>query len=243
MATLLLLTGAAAAPVSAQTRPEVEIDRSAIDRLGPASGGAGAPGLKLLPPGAERHKANHPKKKKAKAKAKQKAPAKPAKTQAAKPAPAQAAKPAAAAVIPPAPALPPVTPPPAPPGQKRRAATPEPAPAPVPVPIGPAKSVFFMPQAAELPEEAKPNLNTLAQDLTADAHIFVELRAYAGANTDTAESYASESRRLSLSRALAIRGYLATMGVSPKRIDVRPMGNRSDPAQSPDRVDIILTRH
>ena len=64
-----------------------------------------------------------------------------------------------------------------------------------------------------------------------------ELRAYAQGTQDSA----SLARRLSLSRALTVRSFLADQGVSPTRIDVRALGNaaQDDPG---DRVDIVSTQ-
>jgi outer membrane protein OmpA-like peptidoglycan-associated protein len=51
----------------------------------------------------------------------------------------------------------------------------------------------------------------------------------------------SQARRLSLSRALAVRSYLIDQGVRSTRMDVRALGNRSSDGPT-DRVDIVLVR-
>ena len=62
----------------------------------------------------------------------------------------------------------------------------------------------------------------------------MQLVGYAGGETD-----ASQARRISLSRALAARSYLVEQGVQIKQVDVRPLGNKTDPA-APDRVDLVV---
>jgi outer membrane protein OmpA-like peptidoglycan-associated protein len=52
------------------------------------------------------------------------------------------------------------------------------------------------------------------------------------------EDTASQARRLSLSRALAVRTYLIDQGIRSTRMDVRALGATAD--QGPlDRVDIV----
>lgn len=63
----------------------------------------------------------------------------------------------------------------------------------------------------------------------------MQLLAYAGGN----ELSASKARRLSLSRALAIRSYLIGKGLRSTRIDVRALGNKV-PGGQPNRVDLKL---
>jgi outer membrane protein OmpA-like peptidoglycan-associated protein len=61
--------------------------------------------------------------------------------------------------------------------------------------------------------------------------------AYAAGNDDAT----SQARRLSLSRALAVRSYLIEHGVRSTRMDVRALGNKV-PEGPPDRVDVMLVR-
>jgi len=58
--------------------------------------------------------------------------------------------------------------------------------------------------------------------------------AYAGGGGD-----ASKARRLSLSRALAVRTYLIEQGIGSTRIDVRALGNAAE-GGPPDRVDLLM---
>lgn len=62
----------------------------------------------------------------------------------------------------------------------------------------------------------------------------VQLRAYA----DKSGGNASKARRLSLSRALAVRSYLIESGLRSTRIDVRALGAVPDGGPA-DRVDVI----
>jgi outer membrane protein OmpA-like peptidoglycan-associated protein len=100
-----------------------------------------------------------------------------------------------------------------------------------------AERILFPPDGAELPGEAKAELDRLAVRLGSDGRLYVQLVAYAGGSND-----ASQARRLSLSRALAARAYLVERGVEIKQIDVRPLGNRSVPGLAPDRIDLVVAQ-
>ena len=63
----------------------------------------------------------------------------------------------------------------------------------------------------------------------------MQLQAYGGPKGDKG----SESRRLSLKRALVIRELLIEDGVPSEKIDVRAMGGADDNG-APDRVDVYL---
>jgi hypothetical protein len=62
----------------------------------------------------------------------------------------------------------------------------------------------------------------------------LELLAYAAGTEDQA----NRARRLSLSRALAVRAFLINEGVRSTRMDVRALGNNVD-GEPADRVDIL----
>lgn len=64
----------------------------------------------------------------------------------------------------------------------------------------------------------------------------IQLKAYAGA---TGSDGGSGARRLSLSRALAVRTFLIERGVRSTRIDVRALGAAGD-SGAPDRVDVVV---
>jgi outer membrane protein OmpA-like peptidoglycan-associated protein len=94
--------------------------------------------------------------------------------------------------------------------------------------------ILFPEGSAELPPEATQQLDTIAQKLDQDQSLRLQLMAYASGTEDTA----SRARRISLSRALAVRAYLIDKGIRSTRMDVRALGNKveGDPA---DRVDIV----
>lgn len=73
--------------------------------------------------------------------------------------------------------------------------------------------------------------------MTADAKLRLQLLAYANGSSQSA----SQSRRLSLSRALAARSYLIGQGVPSTRIDVRALGNKTE-GGPPNRIDIIVSK-
>jgi outer membrane protein OmpA-like peptidoglycan-associated protein len=96
--------------------------------------------------------------------------------------------------------------------------------------------VQFPAGATDLPEGAKRDLDGLAQKLASNEQARLQLVAYAAGGADEA----NQARRLSLSRALAVRTYLIAQGVPNSRMDVRALGNRSDGGAPPDRVDIVM---
>jgi outer membrane protein OmpA-like peptidoglycan-associated protein len=97
--------------------------------------------------------------------------------------------------------------------------------------------VLFEPISQKLPDDAKAELLGLVGKLEADDTLRLQIEAYAAGTTDTA----SKARRLSLSRALAVRSYLIEQGVRSTRMDVHALGNKaSDPPAPADRVDARL---
>ncbi len=191
----------------------------------------------------------------------------PARLAAAEPAePASAPKAVAAAAVAPRPEAPPppaetkiaaaVTPPPPVPGEPRGLVPPKIADSPKPKvqPLKPASiatsvvkpgvvetdgalSVRFAGGAADLPTDAHGPLEALAERMDKDQALYVQLMAYAeGSDTE-----ASKARRLSLSRALAVRSYLMNYGVRSTRIEVRALGNRV-PDGPGDRVDLVVEK-
>ncbi len=95
-------------------------------------------------------------------------------------------------------------------------------------------AVLFPPGGAELPSDAQPQLDSVVAALGADSGVRLQLKAYA----DGSDVASSAARRLSLSRALAVRGYLIDAGVSSTRIDVRALGSKFESGPA-DRVDVI----
>ena len=98
-----------------------------------------------------------------------------------------------------------------------------------------AARVGFLSGSSDLPENSKPQLKAVADQMNRDGEMRIQLLAYAGPREDTA----SQTRRLSLFRALAVRSYLIEQGIRSTRMDVRAMGNKydEDPA---DRVDVVI---
>ena len=97
--------------------------------------------------------------------------------------------------------------------------------------------LIFGEGSAELSEDVKADLLALSGYLADSQTARVELLAYATA----ADSLGSRARWLSLSRALAVRGFLVDKGVPITRIDVRPLGNEVMEGP-PDRVDVVPAR-
>ncbi len=79
-----------------------------------------------------------------------------------------------------------------------------------------------------------PELDKLVSVLQTNSGVRITLTSYAQSNSTTSPR---EARRLSLSRALAVRDYLTAKGISSARIDVRALG-ANVPSGDPDRVDI-----
>lgn len=90
--------------------------------------------------------------------------------------------------------------------------------------------------SASISEGAETQLDGVAKALKQDGNLRLQLLAYAGGGSQTP----SQARRLSLSRALAVRSQLIDKGIRSTRIDVRALGNKSE-GGPPDRVDIIIT--
>lgn len=94
---------------------------------------------------------------------------------------------------------------------------------------------MFAPNATDMPDQAKPTLDTIIRSMKANEQLRIQLVAYASGSADQA----SQARRLSLSRAIGVRSYLIEQGIKSARIDVRALGNRTDVGGPPDRVDVL----
>ena len=132
---------------------------------------------------------------------------------------------------------------PAPEPEPAPVATPVPEPEPTVAALTPAMtptgeilSIPFVSGLAELPDSAESNLQAVAASLAANDSLRAQLKAYADGTTGSASS----ARRLSLSRALAVRSVLIELGVRSTRIDVRALGDRYE-GGAPDRVDVLVT--
>ncbi|MCZ4280829.1 OmpA family protein [Kiloniella laminariae] len=95
----------------------------------------------------------------------------------------------------------------------------------------------FAPELAELSPSAKDKLNKLADYMLENDTAVIQLLAYAGDNESNAQA-----RRVSLSRALAVRGVLMDRGIQSTRMHVRALGNKTKDG-NPDRVDIIPVKN
>jgi len=113
------------------------------------------------------------------------------------------------------------------------AAAPAPAPQQVAsLPPGPSGTLVLPFESGNpaLNAESERQLGSLASRLTGNQDR-VQINAYASGDS------AAASKRLALSRALAVRSYLTDRGIASTRIDVRAIG----PAESgeKDRVDVL----
>lgn len=100
----------------------------------------------------------------------------------------------------------------------------------------PMAQVNFLPASQVVDSVGQAQLRAVADAMNMDAKATLMLNAYANA------SNASESRRISMNRALAVRSKLAEYGIQPARIEVNALGNDtpSDIDGSDDRVDAII---
>ena len=109
-------------------------------------------------------------------------------------------------------------------------------------PTGPGKlqAISFGAALATVSASQKRVLDSVAVQMKSAQNQRLQLMAYAGEDNLSA----SKARRLSLSRALAVRTYLISKGVRSTRIDVRALGNKlPDGGGAPSRVDLrVLQR-
>ncbi len=97
-------------------------------------------------------------------------------------------------------------------------------------------SLAFAPASADIGKNAKSFLSKKALNiLRKSPTLRIEIQALA---TPSAAGHSS-ARRLSLSRALAVRSYLIEKDVDPARIDIRALGKQSN-IKPLDRVDLIF---
>jgi outer membrane protein OmpA-like peptidoglycan-associated protein len=83
-----------------------------------------------------------------------------------------------------------------------------------------------------VPAGSTASLDQIAERLNANPALAVRVEAYASGGS----AGKSRARRLSLSRALAVRSYLLDKGIDANRVEVRALGT-PDSGNS-DRVDI-----
>ena len=108
-----------------------------------------------------------------------------------------------------------------------------------PAPQRPAGDIFtvaFEPATSRLPEGSDPTISQAADLLLSRPGKQVILLAYAAGEDDTD----ARARRLSLARALAVRGKLIEFGVLSTRVEIRPLGAAVIGGGDPDRVELIV---
>ena len=94
--------------------------------------------------------------------------------------------------------------------------------------------IVFTEGRDEVATDGSAALNALAESLRADESQRIQLLAYAAGDSNQV----NQARRLSLSRALAVRQFLIGQGVRSTRMDVRALGNNI-PDGPPNRVDVV----
>lgn len=97
--------------------------------------------------------------------------------------------------------------------------------------------IVFQEGATRVPDGKMADLKSLAARMAKDEEMRLQLLAFA----EGTDANASKARRLSLSRALAVRSYLIDQGVRSTRIDVRALGNKAGSGPS-ERVDVVMLR-
>lgn len=109
----------------------------------------------------------------------------------------------------------------------------------VPIPAVPSKAdlmLDFTDGGSELSGDMQKQLNIVARQLRDLQDGRLQIRAFAASG-----SGASDARRISLSRALAVRSYLMERGIKPVRLDVRALGSGTDESPA-DRVDMVFIK-
>ncbi len=99
-------------------------------------------------------------------------------------------------------------------------------------------SIKFQSDKQDLPPGAKPELETLAAQMRDNQTMRVKLVGYSA----PIGSSASQSRRMSLFRALAVRTYLLKQEISSRRIDVHARGDKLPDEGEANRVDVEVQR-
>lgn len=166
-------------------------------------------------------------------------------------APATASAPPPPPKVPEAPKVPPPPPPaaasnpapaPAPPPAPKEQVASAPATAPTPAPAAAPSAqgatttrVIFPAGESQVPDAAKAAMLPVIDSLKGDDTLRLQLKAFAAGGGDSANS----ARRLSLSRALAVRAYLIDNEIASTRMDVRALGDRSEGGPA-DRVDLVV---
>jgi outer membrane protein OmpA-like peptidoglycan-associated protein len=93
-------------------------------------------------------------------------------------------------------------------------------------------SLSFGENDTSVPSGSTASLDQVAARLNSDPSLAVRVEAYASGGS----AGKSRARRLSLSRALAVRSYLLDKGIDANRVEVRALGTPD--SGNADRVDI-----
>ncbi len=101
--------------------------------------------------------------------------------------------------------------------------------------VGRSYRLAFASGLSKLDDAPTALLKEIANGAKTDRSIRLKLLAYA----DAAGQTASQSRRLSLARALAVRAYLIDEGVRSIQFEVHANGKKLE-GGPPDRVDVIV---
>ena len=96
---------------------------------------------------------------------------------------------------------------------------------------------MFATSTAELSRSDEQRLVELADRLQQEQSRRIQIMSYASA----VDENVSRARRLSLSRALAVRSFLIDKGVPSTRIDVRALGSNVGDGPA-DRIDVVDVR-
>jgi outer membrane protein OmpA-like peptidoglycan-associated protein len=97
-------------------------------------------------------------------------------------------------------------------------------------------TIPFTADSSDLTDANKQAVAGIVAKMASSADARLKLSAYASGTPETI----SQTRRLSLSRALAVRSYLIEQGVKSTRIDVLALGNQAEGGGSADRVDLAV---
>lgn len=98
-------------------------------------------------------------------------------------------------------------------------------------------TIAFDAGSGSLPKPPPAALDSLISQMTADKALRIVIYAYAKGSSGSA----SKARRLSFSRALAVRRYLVGKGVRGTRAEIRALGNKTEDEPA-DRVDLVLVK-
>ena len=111
------------------------------------------------------------------------------------------------------------------------------APATHEIKLGGVLRIPFEGTKTRIPKLEKAKILTLANSVRGKGDLRLQLLAYAGGQNLSV----SRTRRMSLSRALAVRSLLIVNGVRSTQIDIRALGSKTD--EKPiNRVDLKLTK-